>query len=471
MKNHVMAPRTARTAPETHVLKMNGHLSSATLASRIAGQLATSRQKPSNQDREIFESLLQEILEDDDNPRQTDAENGDSSVVNGRLICVIVQAGLGAPPLRSSDKERQRRLADVARSLRAIDSIVSRCPAAIFQFSDGAVAEFTRGLPLFAWLIPKLLVEIRDVEFEDREQDVLRILQKMVLSEQRKEARLGPRQISSFFCACVEGKFHVFPTESDELTFYDFYEDLLSSIEATDVGTDGNFEPWCLSSKLSRKIFPSHCAIGESYRPIEVFPRSVPQAFMIVVILLSALLPDPDSIHKGHSSDRLLAQLEKTLGGLKRSWTAMKARLYFTARAPDACLHAHLRCVRLLFLCFLNTSVDPKNVTKTGIFLSQILSFALSKDAPYSNPSIESEVCAALFNLLSVSQQSKYTLHIYTEPLLSEWSKLAPQGIFTAFSQGSQVTRYPIALHHRLTVVEECSIINISSLEHRRWSI
>lgn len=160
---------------------------------------------------------------------------------------------------------------------------------------------------------------------------------------------------------------------------------------------------------------------------------------MIVIILLLGLLPDLGSVDKAHSSDWLLAQLEKTLGGLKRSWNALSASPYLTARTPDGCLYAHLRCVRLLFLCLLNTSIDFKNVTKTGIFMSQILSFALAKDASGSNPAVESEVCAALFNLLSVSQQSKYTLHVCIKPLLSAWSKAASQGRFLALNQGSQV--------------------------------
>lgn len=210
-----MAPKTAQTAPEAHTLEMNGHPSSATFANRIAGRFATSLRRPQSQDRDSFESLLREILEDDTNLQQTNSENGDSSAANVRLICVIVQAGLGSPPAKSSDVERERRLGDVARSLRAIDSIVSRCPAAIFQSLDGAITEFTCGLPLFAWLIPKLLGEVRDLEFQDPEQHVLRILKRLILSEQVKEPRLDSRQISTLLYACIEGEFHVFPVESD----------------------------------------------------------------------------------------------------------------------------------------------------------------------------------------------------------------------------------------------------------------
>ncbi|KAI4102058.1 MAG: hypothetical protein L6R37_004617 [Teloschistes peruensis] len=236
-----MAPKTAQTAPEAHTLEMNGHPSSATFANRIAGRFATSLRRPQSQDRDSFESLLREILEDDTNLQQTNSENGDSSAANSL---------------------------------------------------DGAITEFTCGLPLFAWLIPKLLGEVRDLEFQDPEQHVLRILKRLILSEQVKEPRLDSRQISTLLYACIEG-----------------------------------------------------------------------------------------SVDKAHSSDWLLAQLEKTLGGLKRSWNALSASPYLTARTPDGCLYAHLRCVRLLFLCLLNTSIDFKNVTKTGIFMSQILSFALAKDA------------------------------------------------------------------------------------------
>ncbi|KAI4194332.1 MAG: hypothetical protein LQ350_007823 [Teloschistes chrysophthalmus] len=385
-----MAPRTAQTAPEAHTLKTNGHPSSATIANRIASQFATNLRRPQNQDRESFESLLREILEDDTSLRQTDSENGDSSAVNVRLICVIVQAGLGAPPAKSSDEERESRLADVTRSLRAIDSIVSRCPVAIFKSLDGAVTESTCGLPLFAWLIPRLLGEVRDLEFQDPEQHVLGILKRLVLAEQVKQSRLDSCPISTLLYACIE--------------------DLLASIEATSVPTDGKFKPGSLSSKSWWKIYPGHRAIEEGHSSVEVVPRTVPQAFMIVIILLLGFLPDPDSVGKAHSSDWLLAQLEKILGGLKRSWNALSASPYVTARTLDGCLYAHLRCVRLLFLCLLNTSVDSKNVTKTGILMSQMLSFTLAKDASISKPAVESEVCAALFNLLSISQQSNHPL-------------------------------------------------------------
>ncbi|KAL8694218.1 MAG: hypothetical protein Q9218_001105 [Villophora microphyllina] len=408
-----MAPRTLRTAPEIRTPTVNGHLSPAKSTSQVVGQFATNFQRHQNRDRESFESLLREILEDDDNLRQTDAVvNGVSSSINSKLICVIVQAGLEAPSTGLSTEDQESRLVDVVRSLRAIDSIITRCPDAVFQPLDELVTGDTPGFPLYAWLIPRILGEVRDYGFQDPELHVLSILENVVRLQQRKEVRPNPpRQISAFVYACIE--------------------DLLSSMEATDSGRDGMLGSWSLSPKSGWKIFPAHCALADGHSPIQLIPRSTSHAIMIVVTLLSGLLPDPDSIDKGRTSDRLLDQLVHTMGGLKRSWTAFSASIHPAIQILDACLHAHLRCVRLLFLRSLKTSIDAKNIAKAGILLSQILSFALARDPPVSNPSLESEVCAAISDLSSMPQQQSK----YTEPLLSELLKMVSQERFLTLNQ------------------------------------
>lgn len=62
------------------------------------------------------------------------------------------------------------------------------------------------GLPLFAWLIPKLLNEVKDCEFHDIEQYVLEIVKRSVRCKGRTAKSLGGSdQLPKYVRACIAG--------------------------------------------------------------------------------------------------------------------------------------------------------------------------------------------------------------------------------------------------------------------------
>ncbi|KAL9594566.1 MAG: hypothetical protein Q9179_005334 [Wetmoreana sp. 5 TL-2023] len=185
---------------------MNGDIPSAVLASQIADRLATSHQSSNPKDRESLQLLLQEILEADGTSWPNDGSPGTDATVNGRLVCVIAQAGLEVPPIVTLAEDQQRRIADVVKSLQAIDLIVARSPDALFQPLDVFVPQTASGFPLFAWLIPKLLGAIRNDKFHHIEQHVLKIIRRSVSWGQRRGTRSHSlRQLQAYIQACITG--------------------------------------------------------------------------------------------------------------------------------------------------------------------------------------------------------------------------------------------------------------------------
>ena len=201
-----MGPRVGRATAYHRRLQAqatNGDVPSSSVAAQLADRLATTRQNCSHQDRESFQLLLREILEESDHVWQADGGANNDAVVSSKLICVIVQAGLEDPIARHPIKRTGIEPSNVLRSLQAIDLTLSRSPDALFQPLD---FEFTDRLPLFAWLIPKILAQTRESEFLEIERQVLIIIQHSLSVADRATIR-GKRnsQISDYIRGCIAG--------------------------------------------------------------------------------------------------------------------------------------------------------------------------------------------------------------------------------------------------------------------------
>jgi serine/threonine-protein kinase ATR len=108
-------------------------------------------------DPKIFAQLIEECLgyDDDAQPRV-----GTDFAVNHRLICVIVKAGIDPASIDQDDpfKAQGRDSNHVTRCLDVIDIALRRSPLVLYALSGpDDLGPEDHNVPLFVWLIPKLL--------------------------------------------------------------------------------------------------------------------------------------------------------------------------------------------------------------------------------------------------------------------------------------------------------------------------
>jgi serine/threonine-protein kinase ATR len=127
-------------------------------STRIATHLApTNGSIYPHFDREDFMLLLEESLGSDEDGQPN---LGHDLVVNHKLICVIIKAGLDAIDIRSDDPFRKDNEYhdQIQRCLEVVHLAVDKTPDALFVISRsedlGPKAENT---PLFVWVVPKFL--------------------------------------------------------------------------------------------------------------------------------------------------------------------------------------------------------------------------------------------------------------------------------------------------------------------------
>ncbi|KAL8715001.1 MAG: hypothetical protein Q9220_000958 [cf. Caloplaca sp. 1 TL-2023] len=165
-------------------LAANGDLPASTLAAQIVDQLASSQSNIRHHDRESFNLLLEEILDVNRNVWNAAGDAGDAgaeTAINSKLICVLVRAGLRGAPDGLPAEEYQQNVVDVLKTLEAIDLTLSRSPTALFHQVPPIDSQLDPRLPLFAWLIPRLLQEVRSIEFDAIEQNVADVIKRALL--------------------------------------------------------------------------------------------------------------------------------------------------------------------------------------------------------------------------------------------------------------------------------------------------
>ena len=118
-------------------------------------------------DPKIFAQLIEECLgcDEDAQPRV-----GTDVAVNHRLICVILKAGIDPASIDGDDpfKAEGRDGDHITRCLDVIDIAIRRSPLVLYAISgpDDLEPE-DHNVPLFVWLIPRLLWLLRDCQDKD----------------------------------------------------------------------------------------------------------------------------------------------------------------------------------------------------------------------------------------------------------------------------------------------------------------
>lgn len=199
-----MVSRVGQTTPyhRPQVAATNEDAPSSSIAARIADRLAHVRQNSSSHDEQSFSLLLKEVLDRDD-AGEVDHAADNNPTASSRLIQVIIQAGLDTYTRAEANVVSQKKPADVIKSLKAIDLTISRCPDVLFQPLEH---DSSSGFPLFAWLIPKVLLNVSDSEFEDIERLVLRLVERwQTISELETTTLRRTPRISDYLRRLITG--------------------------------------------------------------------------------------------------------------------------------------------------------------------------------------------------------------------------------------------------------------------------
>lgn len=162
-------------------------------------------------DREDFALLLKESLGADEDGQPN---LGIDVTLNHKLICVIIMAGLDTLDLRSDDPFRKdnEHHDQIQGCIQVIDLAVDRTPEALFVLSKSEdLGPRAENVPLFIWIIPKLLSLLVLDKDESRmiADDVWPLLGKILASE--KHCSNGAdlcTSVSKYLEELVEGTAH-----------------------------------------------------------------------------------------------------------------------------------------------------------------------------------------------------------------------------------------------------------------------
>ncbi|KAL8917919.1 MAG: hypothetical protein Q9208_007662 [Pyrenodesmia sp. 3 TL-2023] len=223
-----MGPRLGRTTPfsRSQAQISNGNVPPpSSFAAQIADRLLPEKHTSKKQDLDSFRLLLGEILDGNDHVWETNESPGCDAAVNSKLICIIVQAGLRSSSERSTSGSSPDEKEDIFRSFQAIDLILSRSPSALLQPLE---LDFASGFPLFAWLIPRILYEVGNVEFNESEKRVRDIIYRSLsIAEQAKTRNKSAPLVANYVSGLIT--------------------DLLPSTEPSENGQHGLFSFNCPS--------------------------------------------------------------------------------------------------------------------------------------------------------------------------------------------------------------------------------
>ena len=150
-------PSIVSSSRNRHGIKRAANGSQPPQSSLLAAHLApTNGSSTSAFDPEDFALLLKESLGSDEDGQPN---LGTDVTVNHKLVCVIIKAGLDTIDLLNDDTfcEDKKYHDQVLRCIEVIDLVMERTPEAIFSSTPEDLGPIVENVPLFLWLIPKLL--------------------------------------------------------------------------------------------------------------------------------------------------------------------------------------------------------------------------------------------------------------------------------------------------------------------------
>jgi len=199
--------RSGSGRPVFSELQQNGDPPPSTLAAQLVNHLTDGKKHSKNQDQETFRQLLREVLgaesEHNSQARMHDTDHD----VNYKLVYVIVKAGLETLTNGDPFGGQAGRSTQAIDSLTAVEYTLIKSPEILFILTSGQEFDPNPHLPLFLWLIPKLLAVAGQVQDDTVIDRILKLL-KTTVSLEKKIHIKGVRiySIVKYIQGCVKGQ-------------------------------------------------------------------------------------------------------------------------------------------------------------------------------------------------------------------------------------------------------------------------
>ena len=201
------ALRAGSGRPVFSELQQNANPPQSTLAAQLVDHFTDGKQRSKNQDQETFRQLLQEVLKPE-NRKQNEGENFDIDlVVNHKLVYVIVKAGLDVLNPDNPFGVKGELSNQVIDSLAAIEITIKRNPRILFATSSIQQPNLKPSIPLYLWLLPKLLFLVGRMRDEGTRNGVLALLQTALTMESKAHIKaLETGSMLKYVKGCMQGQ-------------------------------------------------------------------------------------------------------------------------------------------------------------------------------------------------------------------------------------------------------------------------
>ena len=169
--------------------------------------------------------------------------------------------------------------------------------------------------------------------------------------------------------------------------------------------------------------------------------KAISAAFKMVSCLLSASLPSLEEGHQSPQRGQRPVLAAWTIGSLGRLWEAVfpdMHHVFSEVHMPCFSLYVYTICQYLTYT--VNKRLRANVVSKVAILLSRVVSHFLLLEHLKSYESLYSATCSALFDIVSLDQESSLCFQAFSEHLLPAIQKLSCEdGIMRGLDQETQV--------------------------------
>ena len=182
----------------------NGQAPPSTITAQLVNDLTTGTQNGQLQQREMFEQLLAEMLHAGED-QESDSTVFDFDIQTCQnLISVVVEGGLQiGGPGKDPFAPTEQALSDTVRSLKLIGLAVQKHPDVLYTDAK------QHSVPLFVWLLPRLLSLLSTWDEEEVHGETLVVLSNMLNAKSRSPQSLQRSlKLLHSLQRCVNGAFN-----------------------------------------------------------------------------------------------------------------------------------------------------------------------------------------------------------------------------------------------------------------------
>lgn len=434
--------RTGSARPVFSELQQNGDPPQSTLAAQLVNHFTDGKKYSKNKDDETFRQLLCEVL-GAESTRDSQSHNHETdNDVNYKLVYVIVKAGLETLTDGDPFSEQAEKCQQAIDSLTAVEYTLKRSPEILFILSPNNEFSSRFGIPLFLWLIPKLLAVAGSAQNSSVKDCVLNVLRTIIVLEQENHVK-GARifSIGKYLNGCVRGlhaKLYQSSTANDPTDF-------LTYLEASAPGKIGScgslLQPVVPSTTTISRVYPEYSQNNNPLDSLQVLPKDRGHAVSMTMCLLALSASISPRTRDAVRTINASSEHGRVLNDLTRFWHCVASggvRLDHN-EALVTSLVLLLTCLRSFCIHLTATSCQTAPLLRFCILISQITTTIISNQPLPLASSIETALCLNLIEVAFLTRKFQHLRQRLANDVLPTLIRTNRPDGFDSFSQDLQV--------------------------------